>query len=274
MRSPAPCSGMPPVPCRDWLVRAGQRDNRDPAAVAERPSGGMRRTPRPSRARASFAARGWSRRPVPVQARFRLSASGGRRGTGAEPLPGGGGRAPAWSSPSSAAPATGGTSSTRATAPGAACRELAADLAEQQRVAGLKYAAAEHDRDAGGAMPRRRIAATAIRRISAACLLHQGPGHRVAARGHREQHRAERDQVVLAESRPCAWRRPRRVPRPGRSARPPRRPARSPGRGRPSRAWRATSPRGRARCRRPSRRSACRARGTGPSRRPAPRPRS
>ena len=53
---------------------------------------------------------------------------------------------PTWSSPSSAAPATGGTSSTRATRARCGRRELAVDLAEQQRVAGLEHAAAEDDR--------------------------------------------------------------------------------------------------------------------------------
>jgi hypothetical protein len=78
-------------------------------------------------------------------------------------------------------------------------REPAADLAEQQRVTGLKYAAAEHHGDAG-----RRQAQSPHRgdrhqlhflRLPA----HQGPCHLVTARGHREQHRAERDQVGLTE---------------------------------------------------------------------------
>ena len=144
------------------------------------------------------------------------------------------GPAPRRSSPSRAAPATGGTSMMHTAASGAG-RDPLDDARGEQRVPRGQHAAAEHDR---GGQPGQAEPAHGGQRHRAdlpAWRLHQLGGDRVTGARDGQEDRGKPRQRVLGDlSRwmPTAT----SLPRPPRSARPPRRAARCPGRGRPRRA--------------------------------------
>ena len=129
---------------------------------------------------------------------------------------GGGSRRPGrarWSRPSRAAPVTGGASTMRTTAAGAAFGQTPGDGVGQQRVPGLEDAAAEHDRDGRG--PPVQVEAADRRHRHRRDLLglafDQAQGHRVARLGGREQDGRAAGSGRLRRAGPGGRRRPPRA---------------------------------------------------------------